>query len=123
MDYVVMYGAFPRPVRSIADFPSWMQNVWPALSQPQTQILANGLFKDADSPFYLGAHKADPAEPPVLLCTTHAVYSSFKSSLFSGQRDAHAFKLVAYAKAGVNVPAYGRYPPRQITVLTRAVRG
>jgi hypothetical protein len=76
MDFVVMLGRFPRPVRGIGDFPRWMQKVWPALSQPQTQLLANGLLQQAGGPFHL----ADDA----LLCTTHAVFSSFKSSLFSG---------------------------------------
>jgi Glycosyltransferase 61 len=115
MDYVVMFGRFPRPVKSIKDFPKWMQNVWPALSQEQTVLLANGVFSDPASEYHLPDDE--------LLCTTHAVFSSFKSSLFTGQRDAHVFKQLAYAKAGVNIPAYGRYPPRQITVMTRSSRG
>jgi hypothetical protein len=44
-------------------------------------------------------------------------------SSLAGPRDAHVFKMLAYAAAGVQVPAYGRYPPRQITVMTRNVSG
>lgn len=77
MDYVVMFGRFPRPVRTIADFPRWMQKVWPALTQEQTVLLANGLLhEDKESPYYL--------DDDTLLCTAHGVYASFKGSLFSG---------------------------------------
>lgn len=37
--------------------------------------------------------------------------------------DAHAFKLMAYAAAGVKTPAHGAQPPRKITVLGRFSRG
>lgn len=37
--------------------------------------------------------------------------------------DAHAFKLLSYAAAGVKTPAHGPQPPRRITVMGRFSRG
>jgi Glycosyltransferase 61 len=41
----------------------------------------------------------------------------------AGVGDAHSFRLMSYAAAGVKIPAHGSQPPRKITVLGRFSRG
>ena len=57
------------------------------------------------------------------LCTTRAVVTGLKPRIFTGPAEAHAFRLSAYAVAGVTAPAYPHHPPARITILLRIGRG
>jgi len=46
-----------------------------------------------------------------------------KPRVFTGPAEAHAFRLSAYAVAGVTSPAYPHHPPAKITILLRVGRG
>ena len=53
------------------------------------------------------------------LCAPRGVVFGQKIRLFNGPRDASAFRLAAYAAAGINRPAWPALPPRTITLIVR----
>lgn len=93
MDYAVITGGFHRPIKQVADFPPWMQRVWPILVQNHTRMIANGNLVDPEHPYGLNAE--------TLMCAKTAVTSSFKSWLFTG---ACAMKLLSPCGSPVSSP-------------------
>ena len=56
-------------------------------------------------------------------CTSRAVVTGIKPRVFTGPAEANAFRLSAYAVAGVTQAAYPHHPPPHITILLRIGRG
>ena len=80
MDYVRMTGRFPKKISAVSDFPSWIQKVWPILTQPQTKLVANG---------NVGPGGDMEMDDETLTCFKSGVTSSFKPWLFTGTLISH----------------------------------
>ena len=113
MDYVLLLGEYNKGrMREWSSAEAWTQGVWPLLVQAHTTTLMNGHLRGD-----LGANASH------WVCATRSVQTSLKTKLFSGQRDAYAFRMAAYALANVTQLASPTYPPRTITILQRHPRG
>ena len=114
MDDVVLLGEYLNgvPTNFSALSYTWQTGIWPLLTQPHTRTLLNGALRHN-----YGVNASHWA------CWTKGVQTSVKPKLFSGQRDAYAFRLAAYAYANVTQLANPTYPPRKITIIQRHPRG
>lgn len=94
-----------------SDVSGWLKGAWPLFSQPQTNMLTRDrLQRD------LGLGKN------TLVCAPRGTVTGVQMRLFSGIADAHAFRVQAWALAGIDVSKqrpYDRYAPRMITILDR----
>ena len=57
--------------------------------------------------------------PTSWLCAKSGVMIGEKTRLFTGPGDAHAWRIAAYAVAGVEAPAWPTHPPRTVTIIVR----
>lgn len=112
MDYVVWHsGGDPRNREGHKHLNHWVQGVWPLLTQPQSTLLTRTRLK-----------RDLELSDDNWVCANRAVVTGVQSRLFAGIADASAFRSQAWALAGVNMGtqlAFGRHPPRSITVIGR----
>ena len=119
MDTVVFLGDYEGAdgggggVTVLSQLPSWMQGMWPLLSQRHSWPLFNGNLRAA--PYSASADR--------WVCFPRAVAGSVMPALFSGGADAAAFRAAAYAVAGVTRLAAPLHPPRALTIIQRYSRG
>jgi hypothetical protein len=109
----------------------WMAGLWPLLSQKQTSLLfpdrLEKEFGKLSSKTISQATLNTPSSLPSFplgsnkwICASRAVFTGIQPRLFTGIGDANAFRLHAWALAGIDVKKqHTHYPPRKIVVLAR----
>lgn len=125
MDYILVTD------KSADRLEKWMSGLWPLLSQPHSSLLfpkrINKDIGDLSSSLLTESVVLFPSTTPSIIgasntwmCSSKGVFTGIQPRLFTGIADSSAFRLHAWALAGVDVKdQHTHYPPRKIVVLAR----
>lgn len=118
MDYLLWHESEEpgwRLRRGQGDLGGWIKGAWPMLSQPHSTLLTRPRLLEDLGLTSKGGHAT-------WVCARSGVVTGMQGRLFAGVGDAAAFRLQAWALAGIDITKqrpYDRYPPRKITVVAR----
>lgn len=105
--YLLIAGEY-RHVSGLHELKTWIANLLSMLVQNSTKVLWNTDWEQVVVP-----------ERNRWICSKKGTILGLKPRFFNSIGDAHAFRLMSYAFAGVTERAKDEWPPRQITLITR----
>lgn len=108
MDTVLIAGGYRAVVGNYKNLMKWTIQLLTTITSNRTQFMFNAEWQK------LGVASNR------LVCARRSAILGYKPRLFNGPADAHAFRLASYGSLNLARNPKEEWPPRQITIVTRA---